>query len=104
MGEGVNSWVMALTTLADGTVIAGGSLTTADGEVSSRWARWVSRHSADFDGDGSVATDADIDAFFRCLAGNCCARCGSSDFDGDGIFGTDLDIEAFFRALAGGPC
>ena len=28
--------------------------------------------SADFDGDGDVGTDADIEAFFACLAGNCC--------------------------------
>jgi uncharacterized membrane protein len=60
--------------------------------------------SADFDGDGAVATDADIEAFFACLAGNCCAACGSADFDGDGAVGTDQDVEAFFRVLAGGHC
>jgi hypothetical protein len=62
--------------------------------------------SADFDGDGDPGTDADIEAFFACLAGNCCATCwpGGSDFDTDGDSGTDADIEAFFRALAGGNC
>jgi hypothetical protein len=59
---------------------------------------------SDFDGDGDFGTDADIEAYFRCLAGDCCASCGSSDFNGDGDTGTDADIEAFFRALAGGPC
>jgi hypothetical protein len=62
--------------------------------------------TADFDGDGDVGTDADIEAFFACLAGDCCATChsGSADFDGDGDVGTDADIEAFFRVLAGGTC
>jgi hypothetical protein len=62
--------------------------------------------SADFDCDGDVGTDADIEAFFACLAGNCPAPpCTSNaDFDGDGDVGTDADIEAFFRVLAGGPC
>jgi hypothetical protein len=59
---------------------------------------------ADFDGDGDARTDADIEAFFRCLAGNCCATCGSADFDGNGDSGTDADIESFFRVLAGGAC
>jgi hypothetical protein len=60
----------------------------------------------DFNGDGDFGTDADIEAFFACLAGNCCATCwpGGSDFNGDGDFGTDADIEAFFRVLAGGTC
>lgn len=61
-------------------------------------------NSADFDGDGDVGTDADIEAFFACLAGDCCAGCGSADFNGDGDTGTDADIEAFFRVLAGGSC
>jgi hypothetical protein len=60
--------------------------------------------SPDFDGDGDVGTDADIQAFFACLAGNCCPTCGSADFNGDGDVGTDADIEAFFRVLAGNPC
>jgi hypothetical protein len=62
--------------------------------------------TADFDGDGDVGTDADIEAFFACLAGNCCASCfeGGADFNGDGDTGTDADIESFFRVLAGGEC
>jgi uncharacterized membrane protein len=60
--------------------------------------------SEDFDGDGDVGTDADIEAFFACLAGSCCATCGSADFNGDGDVGTDADIESFFRVLAGGAC
>ncbi len=62
--------------------------------------------TADFDGDGDVGTDADIEAFFACLGGNCCATCfpGGADFNGDGDTGTDADIEAFFRVLSGGNC
>jgi len=59
---------------------------------------------ADFDGDGDTGTDLDIEAFFACLGGDCCATCGNADFDGDGDTGTDLDIEAFFRVLGGGQC
>jgi probable HAF family extracellular repeat protein len=60
--------------------------------------------SADFDHDGDTATDADIQAFFACIAGNCCPTCDSADFNGDGDSATDADIEAFFRVLAGNPC
>jgi hypothetical protein len=62
--------------------------------------------SADFDCDGDVGTDADIGAFFACLAGSCpAAPCGSgADFNRDGDIGTDADIEAFFRVLGGGSC
>jgi|GEM_PF-4585341 len=58
----------------------------------------------DFNGDGDYGTDADIEAFFACLGGNCCTLCGGSDFNGDGDFGTDADIESFFRVLGGGAC
>jgi hypothetical protein len=62
--------------------------------------------SADFNCDGAIGTDADIEAFFACIAGSCppppCAS--TADFNGDGAIGTDADIEAFFRVLAGGPC
>jgi autotransporter-associated beta strand protein len=62
--------------------------------------------SADFNCDGDIGTDADIEAFFACLAGVCppppCTN--SADFNGDGDIGTDADIEAFFRVLAGGTC
>ena len=60
--------------------------------------------SPDFDHDGSPGTDADIEAFFACLAGACCPACGNPDFNGDGAVATDADIEAFFRVLAGGTC
>jgi hypothetical protein len=60
--------------------------------------------TADFNGDGAAATDADIEAFFACIAGNCCGLCGSADFNGDGDTATDGDIESFFRVLAGGNC
>jgi hypothetical protein len=62
--------------------------------------------TSDFNGDGDFGTDADIEAFFACLAGNCCDACfpGGSDFNGDGDVGTDADIESFFRVLAGGAC
>jgi probable HAF family extracellular repeat protein len=61
---------------------------------------------SDFNGDGDFGTDQDIEAFFACLAGNCCITCyeGGSDINGDGDFGTDQDIEAFFRCLAGNCC
>jgi hypothetical protein len=62
--------------------------------------------SADFNCDGDVGTDADIEAFFACVGGNCPQPpCPSTaDFNGDGDVGTDADIEAFFRVLAGGSC
>jgi hypothetical protein len=62
------------------------------------------RCTPDFDGDGNPATDADIEAFFACLAGECCTACVGPDFDGDADAATDRDIESFFRVLAGGPC
>ncbi len=64
----------------------------------------VNACTQDFDGDGDSGTDADIEAFFRCLAGDCCPTCASADFDADGDTGTDADIEAFFRVMAGSPC
>jgi hypothetical protein len=62
--------------------------------------------TADFNGDGAVGTDADIEAFFACLGGACCPTCDphGADFNGDGAIGTDADIESFFRVLGGGPC
>jgi hypothetical protein len=60
--------------------------------------------SPDFNHDGDVATDADIEAFFACLAGNCCPACDSADVNSDGDVATDRDIEAFFSLLAGNGC
>jgi hypothetical protein len=60
---------------------------------------------ADFDGDGDARTDLDIEAFFACLAGNCCPTCPpDADFDCNANPGSDADIEAFFKVLAGLPC
>jgi FG-GAP-like repeat/Bacterial Ig-like domain len=59
---------------------------------------------ADFNNDGDIGTDADIEAFFACLGGTCCTACQGADFNGDGDVGTDADIESFFRVLAGGAC
>jgi hypothetical protein len=59
----------------------------------------------DYNGDGDVGTDGDIEAFFACLAGNCCATCPpDADYNCDGDVGTDGDIEAFFRVLGGNDC
>src|SRR5262249_971591 len=33
--------------------------------------------SSDFNGDGDFGTDQDIEDFFACLGGNCCAMCWS---------------------------
>ncbi len=62
--------------------------------------------TADFNCDGDVGTDSDIESFFACLSGSCPALpcTNSADFNGDGDTGTDSDIEAFFRVLAGGSC
>jgi hypothetical protein len=62
--------------------------------------------TADFNGDGDAGTDQDIEAFFACIAGSCCASCWplGSDFNNDGDYGTEQDIEAFFRVLGGHPC
>jgi hypothetical protein len=102
MGAGVNGAVFALTVYQD-QLIVGGAFSRAGGFDSPFLARWVAP-SADFDHDGTPGTDADIEAFFACLSGNCCPSCGSPDFNGDGAVATDADIEAFFRVLAGGSC
>jgi probable HAF family extracellular repeat protein len=88
----------------DGLVIAGFGVNPA-GQTEA----WIADlrpvcGSADFNGDGDTGTDQDIEAFFACLGGTCCAMCGTSDFNNDADFGTDQDIEAFFRVLAGAPC
>src|ERR1051325_5198666 len=103
LGEGVNIGLHAITALPYGEIAVGGYFTTAGGSPSSHFARYAFI-SGDFNHDGDSGTDADIEAFFACIAGNCCATCGSADFNGDGDSATDADIEAFFRVLAGGPC
>ena len=86
-------------------MLIAGPFASFNGQCTNLFARLPSIHccgSPDFDGDGSPATDADIEAFFACLAGDCCPTCGSPDFNSDGDTGTDRDIEAFFRVLSGG--
>ena len=107
-GLNVTGWLLtsARAISADGTVIAGiGNNPVGNGEG---WVLTLPRPalcgSADFNHDGDSGTDLDIEAFFACLAGNCCNTCGSADFNGDGDTATDADIEAFFRVLAGGSC
>jgi probable HAF family extracellular repeat protein len=87
----------------DGTVVCGEGWYQG---LESGWIAYLSPRcaSADFNHDGDAGTDADIEAFFACVAGSCCPRCDSADFNGDGDWATDADIEAFFRVLAGGNC
>jgi hypothetical protein len=89
----------------DGRVVIGSGLHNFGTEA------WVATlppfcGSADFDCDGDVGTDLDIESFFACLAGTCppSACSNNADFNADGDVGTDADIESFFRVLAGGPC
>jgi hypothetical protein len=97
-----NFHVYALAGLASGDIVAGGDFTKMNGRPAASFARYAVP-SADYNRDGSVGTDADIDAFFACLSGQCCPQC-TPDFNGDGAVGTDADIEAFFRVLSGAPC
>jgi hypothetical protein len=107
LGSVMNTDVYALAVLPNGDLVAGCFFA---GNVSVAFARYTFGHpccgSGDFNCDGDVATDADIEAFFACLAGTCppppCAS--TADFDGDGDVATEADIEAFFRVLGGGTC
>jgi len=76
--------------------------------VNNQAAEWVLTKlfacTADINHDGDFGTDQDIEAFFRCLGGDCCPTCTPADFNADGDSGTDADIESFFRVLAGGNC
>jgi hypothetical protein len=94
---------LSLALARDGELVAGGFFTQAGGFPSAFLAHWE-LPSADFNHDGDPGTDADIEAFFACLGGNCCPTCGSADFNGDGDVGTDQDIDSFFRVLGGGNC
>ncbi len=92
------------------TTVIGAWCDEVDGSTD-QGSAWVFQHAlrcgtADFDNDGDTGTDADIEAFFACLAGSCCGTCWTlgADFNGDGDIGTDADIESFFRGLAGGAC
>jgi probable HAF family extracellular repeat protein len=107
VGVGLSGWDLnvAHSISADGNFIAGEGMHNGLPES------WIvsllpTCGSADFNCDGDVATDADIEAFFACVAGSCppppCTS--TADFNGDGDSGTDADIESFFRVLAGGSC
>jgi hypothetical protein len=112
LGNGVGGMANSVTVTSlqfygDHGLSCGGSFTLAGSAVSvclARWSRACPPCNPDFNNDGDTGTDADIESFFACLAGSCCASCGSADFNGDGDAGTDADIEAFFRVLAGGSC
>jgi hypothetical protein len=80
-------------------------VTSACGSLSSANAALTTTcGSHDFNGDGDVGTDADIQEFFSCLGGTCCSDCDTADFNRDGDLGTDADIDSFFRVLSGGAC
>jgi hypothetical protein len=113
LGEGVTGGsvftiVHSLALLPNGDLVASGRFASAGGVPAQNIARWTTACGAycdaDFNHDGDSGTDADIEAFFACIAGNCCPTCGSADFNGDGDVATDADIESFFRVLAGGTC
>ncbi len=109
LANGLPSDVNAVT-VYNGLLVAAGNFSTVNGVPYNYIATWgcppPTCGSADFNCDGDIGTDADIESFFACLAGNCpAAPCTSSaDFNHDGDIGTDADIESFFRVLAGGPC
>jgi hypothetical protein len=106
------SWsnTVATSVWSDGTtlyVAGSGHNNSANRDEALLWSRPLPPPgcgSADFNHDGDTGTDADIEAFFACIAGACCPACGSADFNGDGDVATDSDIEAFFRILGGGSC
>jgi uncharacterized membrane protein len=104
-GISTRGWTLdrATAITPDGSTIVGYG---SDGGVTEGWVVRLGAHcgSADFNHDGDTGTDQDLEAFFACLSGNCCAACDSADFNGDGDTGTDQDIEAFFRVLGGGAC
>jgi uncharacterized membrane protein len=105
-----------VTPLPEGTILENPLAINNQGVIVARVHNWITltrnlvlltpTHcgSADFDHDGASGTDADVAAFFACMAGSCCPTCDSADFDGDGSVATDADIEAFFRVLSGGDC
>jgi hypothetical protein len=115
LGNGMESWVNGIIGFDDGNGPA--LYMGADGTVNGSnppipalpFARWRACSLTccinDYNGDGDTGTDADIEAFFACIAGDCCATCPpDADFNCDGDVGTDADIESFFRVLAGSAC
>jgi|GEM_PF-2570740 len=100
----VDGTVNKIVRARNGDLIVSGGFLIAGSDVAPYLARFSFGSIADFNHDGDWGTDQDIEAFFMCIAGNCCTTCGSPDFNADGDVGTDQDIEAFFRVLAGGNC
>jgi hypothetical protein len=90
----------------DGTSVMGFTKEYWWSTIDTMWIATVSAGgctSADYNGDGEYGDDADIEAFFACLAGRCCLKCINTDVNVDSV--TDnADTEAFFRALASGEC
>jgi uncharacterized membrane protein len=107
IGIDMTGWTLTDVTgiSADGNTLVGNGVHNGNSEP---WLATLTRTcgSADFNCDGDIGTDADIESFFACLSGACpAAPCTSSaDFNADGDTGTDADIEAFFRVLGGGNC
>jgi probable HAF family extracellular repeat protein len=99
-----------LTSAVDGSYDhALGVGTNPSGQVQGWWASDLNPApqcccGMDYNCDGDAGSDADIESFFACIAGNCPACQYNADFDGDGDVGTDHDIESFFRVLAGDCC
>jgi trimeric autotransporter adhesin len=102
VGDPLDWIVTGILPLPSGTNVVSGNFSRAGARVANKLAIWK-LPNADFNSDGDWGSSADVEAFFRCLAGHCCGTC-DADFNGDGDTGTDQDIEAFFRVLAGQPC
>ncbi|HYE63322.1 MAG TPA: hypothetical protein VD997_15125 [Phycisphaerales bacterium] len=86
------------------SILVSGQMRIGDEHFAVLW-RQARCGTSDFNNDGDIGTDQDIEAFFACLGGHCCPTCyPGADFNADGDTGTDADIESFFRALGGQPC
>lgn len=104
-GANLDAWMLGSVTGLDQT----GNVVVGIGEylgVARGWIAYLSPPclSSDYDHDGDLGTDSDIEAFFACLAGSCCSTCYTADLNGDGRPAGDTDIESFFRTLAGNGC
>src|SRR5262249_55494082 len=88
LGIDLTGWTLSGATgiSADGRTIAGYGQHNGNSEA---WVLTLPRcGSADFNHDGAPANNADIQAFFACLAGHCCPSCDTADFNGDGAVAT----------------
>lgn len=94
---GMNT-ITLVSSLALRVIADSGCASSVDYRILSVTVRWAG--PGDFNGDGDLGTDSDIEAFWKCLSGDCGAH-GTADFNNDGDMGTDADIAAFYRALAG---